>query len=154
MGRTKKPASLKVANGTYRPSRHGPVDAEVQPGDFGDVSPPECLGDIGATKWVETIELLKGMKILTSADRDALTTYCKNFDRVAHYSKVLDKDGEFSVSMTGSLQKHPALFERRQAEMAIERFQKQYAMTAAARASLVVPKAADSKPPLAVRKRG
>jgi P27 family predicted phage terminase small subunit len=154
MGRPKKPIPLKVANGTHRPGRHGSVDSEVQPGDFGDTAPPADLGEIGVAKWVETIELLKAMKILTAADRDAITAYCKHHDRVAHYTAVLEKDGEWTVSMTGSWQKHPALNERRQAEMAIERFQKQYAMTAVSRAGLVAPQATESKPSLATRKRG
>jgi P27 family predicted phage terminase small subunit len=129
------------------------VAGSIQPARDFDAAPPAHLKRDGREAWVATVDVLREMNLLHIADRHALEAYCVMHDRKAEYDATLAADGQFYVGPNGAICEHPALKRRDKAEMAIERFQKQYGMTAVSRAGLNIG-GTKAKPALAARKRG
>lgn len=129
------------------------IAGSIQPPREFDASPPNKLGRSGLAAWKEAVASLTELGTLHFADRAAITAYCVAHDRRDNYDDVLAKDGEFYVGPNGAICKHPALAERAKAELVIERFQKQYGMTAVSRTGLNIGKT-KAAPTIATRKRG
>jgi P27 family predicted phage terminase small subunit len=141
------------SRGPQKKPKLGAIAGAIQPSREFDAAPPTELLDAGRRAWVATISVLQELGILHFADRDALTAYCVAHDRKAEYDLILATDGQFYEGPNGAICKHPALDRRDKAEAVIERFQKQYAMTAVSRAGLNIG-SKTNKPTLAARKRG
>lgn len=137
MANRRKPHDLKVLSGTFRPDRDGPK-VQPQAGEFGDVAPPDHLGDAGQRAWSEAILALLKLRTLTSADRHALQLYAESWDRKAACDAELQGEGEFYNLPNGTKAIHPAAKRRDQAERMIALFHKNYGMTASARVSLSI----------------
>lgn len=121
------PASLKIANGTFRPDR------DRQSAATGQVltaipKPPAKLGRIGKTKWLETWSQLDKSKLMESRFVDAVEMYCRAWDRLAHY-ELAHKGKEFQVTDSGYVCAHPAIGLAKQARDEIRRYQTEFGFT-------------------------
>ncbi len=129
------------------------IAGAIQPSKEFDSSPPNKLGNSGTIAWKETVAALAELGTLHFADRSSLTAYCVAHDRRDYYEAVLLTEGECYEGPNGAKCIHPYVVRREKEELAIERFQKQYGMTAVSREGLSV---GVKKAALAVhtRKRG
>lgn len=75
VGRKRKPAALHVLNGTYKPGRHGPKDAQqlLPPAEL---EPPEWLQGVALAEWERITALLRPAQVLTEGDRGILLMSC------------------------------------------------------------------------------
>ena len=83
-----KPTPLKIADGNAsKENLDDRVRREPRPGDA-EILPPEWISGAALEKWHEMLPIVQAMKVMTSADVDALGRYC-----VLHemYVKYLDQ---------------------------------------------------------------
>lgn len=83
------PTAIKIARGTVR-SRSStepapPVDGIVMPGH---------LGEVAQAKWRELLPLLQAVKVMTTADVEALARYCDTYEWWLATRAKLRKEGD------------------------------------------------------------
>jgi hypothetical protein len=90
MGRPRKSIAEHVANGTYRPSRHGGAAVEPGPGDgpAETIERPTKLGAEAARIWEELAELLAGS--IRKRDVPALVELARWIARSDRIAELLD----------------------------------------------------------------
>jgi P27 family predicted phage terminase small subunit len=126
------------ARGPHKKPKLSAIAGSIQPSKEFDHSPPANLEQSGVIAWKETIAALTELGLLHFADRAALTAYCVAHDRRDRYDDLLAAEGEFYTGPNGAICQHPAVKRRETEEAKIERFQKQYGMTAVSRDGLNV----------------
>src|SRR3990167_4162210 len=110
------PTAVKLARGTHRPDRHGDPDSEPHGALLGSVPvAPETLGEVGGAKWQEWGQHLASLGLLEQRYLDALEMYCRAWDRLAEYERILREDGEFVKTTKGYVCRHPAATGAKQA---------------------------------------
>jgi P27 family predicted phage terminase small subunit len=75
-GRPRKPTSLKVLEGSYRPDRA--VANEPRPAVV-ELEPPDHLSGLALEEWKRTAPVLARLRLSTEADRAALEGYCESY---------------------------------------------------------------------------
>lgn len=105
-GRPPQPAHLRVLAGDKRPSRaRGP---EPAPRAL-DVEPPPDLPDELRAVWDRTLAELTHMGLVTSADVDALVTYCEAVVMRRAAYKLVPSGAILIRGAKGNLVRNPAL---------------------------------------------
>lgn len=91
-GRPNTPDALKIAKGTFKPSRSNPDQPKVNPG-----MPEIPVGLIGVAKrkFIELAKELVQMKVITPHDQHVLEQVAKEFALFKEMEKVLKNDGFF-----------------------------------------------------------
>ena len=128
MSRQFIPNEVKRANGTYRADRDRTSAVQSIPLAAKPVV-PESLGDVGVAKWNEWVDILESLKLLERRYLDALEMYCRAWDRVAHYEKIVDEQGEFTTVESGYVCAHPAIGLIKQARDDIRKYQTEFGFT-------------------------
>jgi P27 family predicted phage terminase small subunit len=112
-GPKRKPDTLKVADGTHRPTRDGdPSLAPKAPLIANCPTPPEILGKDGRAAWIDVLPKMIGAGFFTQLDLLAFERYCRFHDEVAKCDAILLADGEYTVAETGYVCQHPAVNQR------------------------------------------
>lgn len=138
-GPKKEPTTLKMAQGTHRPSRDGDPDAEPRPVELTTTpEPPEDLGEAGRAAWERNANVLFQCGLLTMADLDLFREYCEAFDEKSRCIEVVKEQGEYLPTMTGGISQHPAINRRIKAEDKIRRLAAAFGMSPSDRAGLQV----------------
>jgi P27 family predicted phage terminase small subunit len=70
----RKPTSLKIIEGTYRPDRSSPNEPELP---VERLSAPDHLTAEATKYWPRLVDQLFNMNVLTSADAEALSSLCE-----------------------------------------------------------------------------
>jgi P27 family predicted phage terminase small subunit len=91
-GRPRTPDTLKVAKGTFKPSRSNLDQPKVAPG-MPEI--PAGLTGIAKKKFIELAKELVQMKVITPHDRHVLEQVAKEFALFKEMEKVIKKDGLF-----------------------------------------------------------
>ena len=104
-----EPNALRLAKGTYRSSRHGPVDKEVKPDIIPLPKPPSSLGVKGKQVWKTTGSVLVKLNLLSENDYETFQMFCETFDFEMGVAIQVAKDGQFVRSSNGTLVAHPGI---------------------------------------------
>ena len=91
-GRPRTPDALKVAKGTFKPSRSNPDQPAVLPG-MPEI--PQGLTGLAKKKFIELSKELVQMKVVTPHDRLVLEQISKEWELFKQLEKVIKKDGLF-----------------------------------------------------------
>jgi P27 family predicted phage terminase small subunit len=141
------------ARGPHKKPKPLAIAGSIQPGREFDSTPPNHLGKPGLDAWKSVVVALADLGLLHFADRASVTAYCVAHDRIDSYEETMSREGQSYVGPNGAICLHPLMKCRKDEEAKIERFQKQYGMTAVSRTGLNIG-AKKSAPSLATRKRG
>jgi P27 family predicted phage terminase small subunit len=95
MGRPRKPAALKLVEGTARADRAN--GNEPEPMLLNDLTPPAHLDARSAAVWNELAPMLRRLQLLTEADRIALEMLSNS---VADYRLAREQTGENFVTFS------------------------------------------------------
>lgn len=95
MSRPRKPAALKLVQGTARAGREN--GAEPEPMLLNDLEPPAHLQESSAAVWREVAPMLRRIHVLTEADVIALELLC---DAVADYRHARQVAGDDFVALS------------------------------------------------------
>lgn len=141
-GRKSTPTAIKIAKGTVRARDQLPLQP-VGEAVASVPKPPKSLKATGKAKWKEWGQRLLQLKLLETRYLDALEMYCRAWDRLAEYEKVLNDQGEFFIAESGYVGRHPAANGAKQARDEIRRYQQEFGLTPSSAASVKVTKKAD-----------
>ncbi len=135
-GPPKTPSTLKVLRGTFRSDRSAPREPKPNPGT---PIPPEWLAGAALEAWNRAATVLSSMRVLTTADGDALGVYSAVYARWRQAEDVLARDGmtyELRDATTGVLlgvKQRPEVAIARQLALILVRVQQEFGLTPAAR---------------------
>jgi P27 family predicted phage terminase small subunit len=165
-GRPRTPDPLKVAKGTFKPSRSNKEQPAVAPG-MPEI--PQGLTGVAKRKFIELAKELVQMKVVTPHDRLILEQISKEWALFKELEKVIKKDGLFyhgtvtekteeilpdgesviktKVKITQNrLKAHPALTARNQCWTNIMKGLQECGLTPSTRSKLKVVKKEDTNP--------
>jgi P27 family predicted phage terminase small subunit len=100
----RKPTSLKVLQGTYRQDQSNPAEPEPS---RGVPEPLGCLSGAEQSVYRRIVGILDGMRVLTVADRDAVSRLAQDFCLVNEAKRQLDSKGWVLISSNGNSYKNP-----------------------------------------------
>lgn len=111
--------------------------------------PPDCLGERGRVIWARAVAILTGMRVLTDADHNALTRYCRQMERWeaaeafirAHGETFARKDADGRVL---EIVEFPEVGRAQRLSDSLLRIENHFGLTPSARASLKVDDAGSS----------
>lgn len=141
------------ARGPHKKPKPLAIAGSIQPGREFDSAPPNKLGQSGLAAWKSVVAALTELGLLHFADRAAVEAYCVAHDRIDSYEDTMASEGQSYVGPNGAICLHPLMKCRKDEEAKIERFQKQYGMTAVSRTGLNIG-TKKSTAQIASRKRG
>jgi P27 family predicted phage terminase small subunit len=124
------------ARGPQKKPKLSAIAGSIQPSKEFEFAPPNKLGRAGLTAWKEVAAALNELGVLHFADRASVTAYCVAHDRIEKYEDVLAREGESYTGPNDAICIHPLVKRREIEEAVIERFHKQYGMTAVSRTGL------------------
>lgn len=133
-GPAPKPTQLRLLHGD-RPARvndREPVARDVLP-----EPPASVAGDVREV-WEYTVRELAAMRVVSSADRDALLCYCEAVVAHRKASAVLAKSPVLVKGALGGLVRNPALAIQRDAAHTIRAFAQEFGLTPSARSRIVM----------------
>ena len=135
-GRPAKPTALKELSGN--PGGRPLNDAEPKPRT---VKPkmPAHLGEKAQKEWRRVVRELSAMKLLTSADADALALYCQTYQRWVDASEKIDEEGMVVKTDTGYPVMSPYITIVNQCIKTMQRLLTEFGMTPASRSRIRVP---------------
>ena len=130
-----QPTSLKLLRGN--PGKR-PINRREPKPPPGAPSCPRWLNAEAKRIWRETVPVLKEMRILTRADRDALTSYCVSYAQMKSAQQFLDQHGVvYSLRDEAGKIKYMAPFPQvaivRSCLQVLRAFQGEFGMSPAAR---------------------
>lgn len=97
MGRHRKPLAERLAEGTYRPDRHGPIDGgqlDLLPSSR-EGAPPDHLPPYGREVWARLYPLVTEHGFLTDGERELFIAYCEAAGMFDKACRELAKNGVF-----------------------------------------------------------
>lgn len=140
MGRTKKPAALKLLDGN--PGKR-PILVEPKPVPIA----PECpiwLSDFAQEEWARVYEKLERLGLLTEVDGTAFEAYCTAYGQFKEAHLILREKGLTFSTPNGYEQQRPEVAIANNAAKVMRGFMIEFGLTPAARARLgKEPKAGD-----------
>lgn len=129
------PVAIRVAEGTYRKSRH--AGAVVAPS--GVPAKPDWLGIIGSAAWDEVIAKLSETDgLLAQLDAGALALYCDAWEDYHNAMEVLNEEGAVCQGEKGGLYPNPAVGMKNNARATIIKLGSLFGMDPSSRAGLKV----------------
>lgn len=131
-GRKRKPTSMHLVQGTFRPDRHGDEP------DFGraDIQPFPDMGDHAVRIWRREIGPLLDTSVMQQTDRLAFRILCES---VAEYEQAVTeiaRVGHMVKGTKGFAVRNPWIAVRNQAVQRIQQYSADFGLTPAARARL------------------
>ena len=140
-GRKPKSLRLHLADGTYRPDRHGPIPAAgtaAAPALFPELNPeapkpPRNLQGAALTVWHATVKLLAGLGTLDEADQGILALYCEARAELGWAMNCLRREGRIVSTAAGGKKPHPAMAIKNQAALRCAKFASELGLTPTAR---------------------
>lgn len=139
-GPAPKPTALRVLHGETRPSR---VNANEPMPRAGLPDAPSWLEPATREVWDRTVAELAHMRVLTSADRDALVVYCQAVVHHARAVREVAATGLLIEGKDGYPVKNPAMQFVRDQAVLIKVMAGQFGLTPAARVGLTTGDAPD-----------
>ena len=140
-----KHESIKIANGTFRPSRDGSLPAPA-----GEPDPPSWLDENALKVWVDVVgQLSQTPGLLAHVDGFSLGRYCQDWCEYWTLLEVIQTEGYTVQSDAGNLYQHPAVGAKNKAADRLSRFEARFGMTPSDRVGLRV----TNKPAGGVRRR-
>lgn len=135
-GPRKRPTHLAVLNGE-RPDR---INHDEPPAPDGTPEPPYEMDDETAAVWDYTVEQLRRMGILSTADRDALVCYVEAVITHRHATRLLRRAGGLVIrnQRGGTFQRNPLVAMQRDAAALIRGFAQEFGLTPSARSEITV----------------
>lgn len=101
MGRPRKSVAEHLANGTYKPGRHGPLPGEPEEPALESIECPRELDDESRRVWGDLADLLAG--VIRRRDIPALKELCRWITRADRIAKELDVLAPSDKSFKGLL---------------------------------------------------
>lgn len=141
MGRHRKPVEQRILEGSYKPSRHGPV-----PADFGIARPPDKPADLTEAAgefWDRVVNLLAG--VVRDRDGEQLAELCRWWARIQKLGAALDK------ARPGSLNCGRLMNQASTASATFDRIAKRFGLTPADRAAIAAAPAGPVKTRVATK---
>lgn len=146
MGRTPVPTSIKICRGN--PGQR-PINADEPAPPPIDSTPPRLLDGVALEKWNEMVALLRGMGVLTQADRTTLERYCLMYEQWAGLQQHFRETLRTQITQTGYSQVTAEATLEKQLRSDMLAIERQFGMTPAARSSMrVAPSASGPADPL------
>lgn len=146
-GRKPKPFELHVLEGARRGKAKAKLDIPKPPTGIGEA--PDMLGDVEREKWNAVVEALKGTRVLTSADRDTLTQFCKWWARYLEADREVQWGGMVAYSFAGVPGISPHFRAATEASKHVERLGSLLGLNPSARVRLGTPKDTGEDDPFA-----
>lgn len=135
-GRPVKPTALKELAGN--PGGRPLNDAEPKPRTT-KPKMPSHLGEKAQREWRRVVREVSAMKILTSADADALALYCQTYQRWVEASEKIDEEGMVVTTDNGYPVMSPYITIVNQCIKTMQRLLTEFGMTPASRSRIRVP---------------
>lgn len=108
-----------------------------EPQPTGGVGPaPEWLKDTGKAKWQQVCGILEPLGLATSADADAIASYCEAWQDFLDALEEIEKYGAELVSSKGARFTNPAIHRKQSAWSRFSKIGKEFGLTPASRADL------------------
>jgi P27 family predicted phage terminase small subunit len=162
-GSGRKPKALEdhIAEGTYRPERHGPTESVIRKADGKRPPLPPGFNLLEKRAWKRLLDGLEAESLLDHADAPLYEVFVVQWARVREARAEVHKHGTLVTGPTGGLVANPAIKIERDASDRVRQLADQLAIGIHTRASLnlsiargrrgdrteegdVAPKAADS----------
>lgn len=141
-GRPRKPTALKALQGTTRPDRSNDAEPEVAVLALGSQPPEWIKRDEARQAWGDLVRLLTPAKILTVLDPLALGLLVDAFADYLSATADVDEEGPYYWSTTeggGKIRRrNPAMDDRKDAWLRVERMLSKFGMTPVDRAKVKV----------------
>lgn len=135
-GRPAKPTALKVLHGESRPSR---LNAHEPQPPTTPLEPPPGLSDDARSVWDYYCQQVGAMRLLTSADRDALAVLCNAVVMERRASLILSQSSVIIRGQRGNMVRNPAVQVWRDAAAVVKAMCGEFGLTPSARASWAGP---------------
>lgn len=135
-GRPAKPTALKRLAGN--PGKRELNHEEPKPRGA-NPKMPDHLGEKAQKEWKRVVRELRAMRLLTSADADALALYCQSYQRWVEASAKLDEEGMVTLTENGYPVMSPYITIVNQCMRTMQRLLVEFGMTPASRARIHVP---------------
>jgi P27 family predicted phage terminase small subunit len=107
---------------------------------------PGHLGEDAQKEWKRLVKELGAMRLLTSADSDALAMYCQTYERWVAASKKLAAEGMVTFTEKGYPVMSPYIAIVNQCIKTMQRLLTEFGMTPASRARIQVPEKKEADP--------
>jgi len=105
-GPPKKPAALKVVQGTFRPDRAPKSPSRAQ---SGAPRAPKGMSQLGLGCWRRMVPRLIEAQVLTELDREMLAAFCECWAAYWDLKAIVQKEGYTTMGSRGNLRPHPAV---------------------------------------------
>lgn len=129
-GRPRKPAELKVLQGTARPDRENATEPKPV---IGASDCPAWLDATARGEWQRMAPALERLRILTEIDTAALAAYCQAYADHQWAAKRLQKLGKVYQTKTGFYRPRPEVAMQRDAAVRMKAFLVEFGLTPASR---------------------
>jgi P27 family predicted phage terminase small subunit len=133
-GPKRKPAGVAIAQGTYRPDRHGD-QAEAKP-RLKIPNPPDWLAEIGQQVWSQVGPILARRGCLHEVDESAFSRYCQAWEVWHACREEIAEVGLTAVSEKGAVYQHPLVGVMNKADERLRKYEAAFGMTPSARTSI------------------
>ena len=103
------PTSLRLLNGN---AAHRPLpknEPQPAPAQIDDIDVPDHLTETARAHFRKTARILKGMRVLTEADMDAVAVYAESWGRYIQATLQIQKDGLITAGSKGQARRNPML---------------------------------------------
>lgn len=132
-GRPRKPAPLRIIEGN-RGNRPIPKEAKIGGGDC--PRRPQHLLGMARTKWEQLAPDLHTAGLLTTADADALASYCVAYQEWRECTALVKREGRTFVTIRGVRGIRPELKIAHKAQAIMQQLMSQFGLSPKARANL------------------
>ena len=105
-GRPRKPAEVKLIQGTFRKHREPEQPPDVEPAE--NIDPPRHLDGLALQTWQWAAPLLRDARILSNSDMRALECYCLAYQTMRTAHADLEDRGNVLERETGVPLKNPS----------------------------------------------
>ena len=130
------PRAIKQARGTLQPC--GDNHLEPEPPPVTNLSPPDHLGEIARTKYIQLAETLSEIGVLKVTDLDVLACYCQAYEEVRELTEEVKKAPKVIEYGTGNRKIHPNVVLLREANKQLLLLARELGLTPSARTRIEV----------------
>lgn len=136
MPRNKKNPKLLKAEGTYK-REPGKLIESIEASEGRPPTPPAVSAcPIAHEIWIETLDFMEDLGILTFADEHILVLYCTTYAELIKLTKEVQESGHTVVDERGNFKPHPVSIAWDRAKASYIKVAGQLGLTPAARAGI------------------
>lgn len=155
-GRKPHPTAMKRLNGN--PGKR-PLPQDEPRASVGEPACPDYIRDdaVAWGKWCDLVVVLDELELLTTADGEVLSQYCRTYSALQKAIADIDKHGLTVESVTEkgiAIKRNPADASRWAAEALLAKLEPELGLTASGRTKLKTRKKAPENPLIALAKLG